>query len=131
MSKSVLCLVLAFLAGLVGCSYHREKEQNLQGFQKTEEVGVVGQVTYQQVASQLFGAYCVKCHHSNSAKAGVDLSSYESIMSLDGLAVPGDAAGSWVYQIIEAVEMPPTGAQVPAEVLESLGKWIDAGALNN
>lgn len=40
-----------------------------------------GNVTYAQVSSQIFTPSCVSCHSGSSASAGVDLSSYSSVVN--------------------------------------------------
>lgn len=87
--------------------------------------------TFKEVQTKLFDAYCVKCHSGTKPAKKIDLSNYASLMAKKDLVVPGQSNNSVVYLIIKAGKMPPKGVVIPADALDLLKAWIDAGASNN
>ncbi len=77
-------------------------------------------------------AHCWQCHGEEAQlQGGLDtrLARYLLKGGDSGPAVvPGDHAQSLIYQRIAAGEMPPGEKKVPAEALEVIARWIDAGA---
>jgi hypothetical protein len=72
------------------------------------------------------------CHDAISHKEGYDFTSYNSVMSA---VRAGSPLNSKLYQVITQVsgedKMPPTGRpQLTAAEIDSIGKWISYGALN-
>jgi nitrate/TMAO reductase-like tetraheme cytochrome c subunit len=89
--------------------------------------------TYESTFKAMFEGRCVFCHHSGpDAKAGLDLSSYDSLLqggkSGPGL-VPGDPEASLIIQ--RQSEPGDHFGQVLDDELEALKQWIAAGALEN
>ncbi len=85
--------------------------------------------TYKSTFSAMFNSRCTFCHSGPSAEAGLDLSSYESMMkgSKNGaVIVPGDSAGSVLIQRQSANRA--HFGQVLDDEREELIKWVDAGA---
>jgi mono/diheme cytochrome c family protein len=112
-------LALALL-GAVGCD---DTQFN------TLEVEVSGE-GYDAVLEVMEGN-CTSCHSADGTASFLDLSTESFCDSvLDGrLVVPGDAAGSVLYQRITDAgsPMPPTG-QMSEGNQSIVGDWIDAGA---
>jgi mono/diheme cytochrome c family protein len=83
--------------------------------------------TYENYAAPLFASKCAACH-GDLASGGLNLTTYASLMKGGGngvVIVPGDSANSLLVQIQS------TGkhfANLTAEELEIIRKWIDAGA---
>ena len=85
--------------------------------------------TYEATFKSLFDGRCVSCHSGPNAEAGLDLSSYESLMAGgdDGpVIVPGDPEASTLIQAQSAPT--PHFGQVLENELEALKAWIASGA---
>ncbi len=112
--------LLVLLAGLTACD---DTEFN------TLEVEVSGE-GYDAVIEVVEGN-CTSCHASGGTASFLDLSAEAFCDTvLDGrLVVPGDAAGSVLYQRISDAgsPMPPTGLMSEGNQT-IVGDWIDAGA---
>ncbi|MGA2504453.1 MAG: NapC/NirT family cytochrome c [Anaerolineales bacterium] len=88
---------------------------------------VIGTPTFVANIEPIFTAHCIVCHSGPGATAGLDLSTYASVMkgSLNGpVIVPGDSAGSKLVQIQSAKHF----ANLSVEELELVKQWIDASA---
>lgn len=75
------------------------------------------------------------CHGGGSAKGGVDLTTYQSIMNTADVD-PFDPAGSDLYEVITETDpnkiMPePPNSPLSLEDIAIIGKWINQGAKNN
>ncbi|MAC54938.1 MAG: hypothetical protein CME31_20565, partial [Gimesia sp.] len=89
-------------------------------------------VIYESRIQNLFEEKCLSCHNSKTRKAGLDLSSPESILkgSESGRIIQaGDADASLLFQMIESSEMPPDEKKhFSKEELQQLRHWLNAGA---
>jgi len=77
---------------------------------------------------------CLTCHGGDRTEGGLVMTSYASLMSggKDGLVIlPGDAAGSLLYELVSTGKMPKRGANLTPVQLETLLDWINSGALDN
>lgn len=77
---------------------------------------------------------CVKCHGGEFPSEGLNLESYESLMSgsQNGqVIVAGDSSNSLLFEQIKSGEMPKRGSDLTAEQIQLIQQWIDEGALNN
>lgn len=94
-------------------------------------------ITYREHIRRILKKHCTGCHNSNRSRAGLDLSSYASILrgSESGdVVVGGDAADSFLYLVAaheEEPAMPPGGKKIPDEHLRTLKQWIMDGLLEN
>src|SRR4029077_917882 len=76
---------------------------------------------------------CSGCHTQASPMGGLDLRTRESLLrgGRRGAAlVPGESARSLIFQAVQGsgeLKMPP-GKKLPADAVETLRQWIDAGA---
>jgi hypothetical protein len=73
--------------------------------------------------STVIDTYCLRCHNPQKAKKGVDLSSLDSILSRDGLVVPGDPINSDLYFVVLDNSMPPR-TTLDESVKEKIRLWI-------
>jgi hypothetical protein len=107
-------------------------------------------VTFSFVFSQVLEPWCVGCHAGSDAADGVDLSSFEAIMSasqgVDGrrdlaisaslasarikrpLVEPGDPEGSKLWRVVRENEMPYQMDPLAPELKSVLRQWILDGA---
>jgi len=85
--------------------------------------------TFEATFQGLLEGRCVFCHGGNNAEAGLDLSSYESLMAGgdDGpVIIPGDPEDSALIQVQSGSN--PHFGQVLESELDALREWIAAGA---
>lgn len=77
-------------------------------------------------------AHCWQCHgEEEELKGGMDARLVRLLLKggESGPAiVPGDHSGSLLFQRMASGEMPPGKKKLPAEELDLLARWIDAGA---
>jgi len=88
-------------------------------------------VDYETEIQPIFLQDCGGCHTSNSA-GGLNLTSYDNLMS-SGSVIPGNAAASSLYDRITRPEsaqgdMPPSGSLSQSEI-DLIAEWINEGAL--
>src|SRR3954470_8921893 len=92
-------------------------------------------LTYDQHVLPILPAHGVGCHKGESAKGGLDLSTYAKLKEggASGEVVkPGDPEGSRLYKLTAHKEqpfMPPKMPQIAKEQLDTLAAWIQTGAL--
>lgn len=85
--------------------------------------------------TRLFAAECAGCHAAGGQAAGVLILPDDLVDDLASGAgqwvVPGDAAASTLWQALAGegliAPMPPAGP-LPAEAVDAVAAWIDAGA---
>jgi mono/diheme cytochrome c family protein len=112
---------------LVGCNFHHSK-----GEKGGEQLLTGGGDAFAKLNEQLFGPSCHACHNPGVTRGGVDLTSFGSVRNGRGptgapLVVPGNSAGSELYDSIASGRM-PKGPKVSDELLRALACWIDNGA---
>jgi hypothetical protein len=91
-------------------------------------------VSFSKDILPIFQNNCVNCHGGGNPRAGLDLSSYASVMagsSNGAVIVPGDPAGSKLIQYVQTGRMPKGGGPLPAGEIQTLTNWVQAGAPNN
>jgi Planctomycete cytochrome C/WD domain, G-beta repeat len=94
-------------------------------------------LTYDQHVLPILTANCIGCHKGESAKGGLDLSTYTKLKEggASGEVVkPGDPEGSRLYRLTAHKEqpyMPPKMPIIAKEQLDTLASWIQQGALEN
>src|SRR5712692_9412283 len=81
----------------------------------------------------IFSEYCFTCHGQSSPKLGLDLRSAGTTLrgSFNGpVIVKGSPEQSLLFQKVSARAMPPAiyGQKVPDSHIETLKRWIAAGA---
>ncbi len=92
-------------------------------------------VSYSRHVRPFLVRYCVECHNSKAAKAGLNLETYTGLLAggeRGAVLVPGKADASRVVRVIEGKAkpvMPPKKAKQPGPGETAvLRAWIDAGA---
>ena len=96
-------------------------------------------VSFSKDVQPIFNANCTSCHGSSG---GVNLSSYDALMSSNGseygtdIVIPGDANASGLVDKIEAnprfgARIPTRGPFLSGNEIETIRAWINEGALNN
>lgn len=80
----------------------------------------------------LLASRCFECHDTATKKGRLDLSKKASAMGeRDGerAIIPGNAAESLLWQVVESNEMPDERPPLTDQEKELLRKWIDSGAV--
>ena len=82
----------------------------------------------------LLARNCVACHAGSAKMGGLGLETFEDLQrggSHGKAVVPGDSEGSRLYRMVAGKlepSMPLGGGSLPAEQIELIRRWIDAGA---
>ncbi|MEM7387442.1 MAG: c-type cytochrome domain-containing protein, partial [Verrucomicrobiota bacterium] len=91
--------------------------------------------TFEKDVFPVFKDFCIGCHNSTDAEAGLNLESYETLIegSENGpVLTAGVAADSLLWQTVARVakpKMPPKKEPQPsAAFAATLAKWINGGA---
>lgn len=74
----------------------------------------------------IFDMRCTGCHGNQRASHGLNLASYESIMSSNTVR-PGDSARSILVNAMRTGAMPRQGS-MPKSEIDKIAKWVDDGA---
>ena len=90
-------------------------------------------IDYSVSIQPIFNQSCTGCHDGSNPAGGLNLLSYEDLMS-NNVIVPGDHEASELYDRITRPEssngnMPPAGSLGQDEI-DLIADWIDEGALN-
>ncbi len=104
-------------------------------------LGLVGPSVAQDTPSfakdiaPLLAANCVACHAGNAKMGELGLETFEDLErgGAHGKAViPGDSEGSRLYRMVSGKlepSMPLGGGKLPAQQIDLIKRWIDAGAV--
>jgi len=89
-------------------------------------------VMFETHVRPLLKAHCFHCHgEANELKGSLDVRLARLILkggdSGAGI-VPGDRSKSYLFEQISSREMPPGDKKLSAADIETIGRWIDAGA---
>lgn len=73
---------------------------------------------------------CLFCHNAHETKGDLDLSTYTTALAFEGNIVPGDPDASLLIEVVRGPDpdMPKKADPLSAEQVETLRKWIAAGA---
>jgi len=94
----------------------------------------VASVSFINDVLPIFENSCNKCHGVEQIKEGLDMRTYETLMtgSFNGTVItPGNAEDSFLVQQLLDGEMPKRGPKLTLEQIQIIINWINAGALNN
>ena len=91
-----------------------------------------GGVDYQAEIQPILNNSCTGCHAYGNSSGGLNLTSYDALMS-NNVVVPGDASSSSLYERIirpesQAGDMPPAGSLSQSNI-DLIAQWINEGAL--
>ncbi|MCB9026274.1 MAG: DUF1588 domain-containing protein [Bdellovibrionaceae bacterium] len=113
--KRVLLLYILILA------------QACTSFTADEEENGSAALSFNSLYSQIFEEKCLSCHNSSRKEGGVDLSSYDALMS-SNVVVPYSSSSSTLFISVNSGNMPPTFT-LSSDLKNLIAEWIDAGAL--
>ncbi len=86
---------------------------------------------YVEDIQPIFQRTCIACHSGVVKQMNLQVTAYEPLMkgsSLGPVVIPGDPAGSTLWQAIDSGKMPLIG-ELPPEEKELVRRWIEQGAL--
>src|SRR5580693_6435038 len=92
-------------------------------------------VTYEDHVKPILREKCFGCHNTDKKTAGLDLTNYAGAMAGGGsgpVINPGSAGDSYLFSLVShqsEPHMPPKSDKLPADMLATISKWIDGGAL--
>lgn len=113
-----ICLILPLLTALATTA--------------SAETSKPEQLTYEEHIRPIFRAHCFDCHGATEEmKGGLDLRLVRFLTKggESGAAIiPGKPDESYLIERIESGDMPPGEARVPKDQIETLKRWIAAGA---
>lgn len=90
--------------------------------------------TYRNVNAQVLAPACIGCHSTRNASAGLDFSSYSSVVHNSvrpNLVVPGKPLQSLLYADIQNGFAPGSSEALSQEQIQLVFDWIQNGALQN
>ncbi len=90
--------------------------------------------SYLQDVMPILRQTCVQCHGAQQADKGLRLDSYQRMMAGDAfgtVVIPGDSSLSAIVSVVKYGTMPHEGARLTNAEIETISKWIDAGAPEN
>ncbi|MGC8594419.1 MAG: c-type cytochrome domain-containing protein [Candidatus Kryptoniota bacterium] len=93
-------------------------------------------VSYIKYVQPLFNIDCnySGCHDSGTRAGGLDLTDYNSAMSVPGVIVPGNSKNSILVQRITGalpIMPPPPLPTLTPNQIQGIKTWIDEGAKDN
>jgi hypothetical protein len=95
-------------------------------------------VNFEDHVAKILTKNCAQCHGEGKQKAGLDFSSYSSLMkggSGGPAVVAGRSSASSLVQVLiredAAERMPPDADPLPADAIALIRQWIDTGLREN
>lgn len=91
--------------------------------------------TFERDVGPIFRERCCSCHNPDRKRGGLDLSSFSQALaggSSGEVVAPGDADASYLFQLVSHAsepKMPPEADRIPSDALDTIRRWIAAGAL--
>ena len=117
----VFCIL--FVVILAGCGGSSSTPVSTPG-------GLSSSVSFSNDVLPIFNSRCASCHSGPSSRAGVNLSTYDSLKN-SGAITPGDAQNSVLVQAVQIGQMPRSGGPLSAAQVQIIADWVNAGAPNN
>jgi len=95
-------------------------------------------ITFEDHVAVILRKNCAQCHGEGKQEAGLNFSSYSSVMkggSGGEIVVAGRSSASRLYGVITeadpAARMPPDADPLPADAIALIKQWIDTGLREN
>lgn len=91
-------------------------------------------VSFKNEIQPILEQRCIKCHGGDFPTEGLNMDSYETLMSgsQNGpVIIPGDSSNSLLFEKVKNGQMPKRGSDLSAEQIELIQQWINEGAPNN
>ncbi len=132
MNAQMLILINSWIV-MQSCNVHEERHIDHAGVPTSDASANASAFAF--LSQSLFFSECAGCHNTGRAAAGINLTSYRTIMSArlpSGVPLlnPGDASASALVQILDAGRMPPR-KHIDKVLITAVRCWIDAQAPQN
>lgn len=85
-------------------------------------------ISFARDVQPLLQQRCVQCHGGRRTAGGVALSTYDQVLQN---VLPGNSAGTKLVQLIKDGSMPRNAPPLLPSQIDTIARWIDAGAPNN
>lgn len=128
--KWIPVVAICALAVVFGCKNGDVASDSAAGMATSPPPAAVGFATVQPILNE----NCIGCHGADHPKAGLTLTSYESVMKggTEGpVVIAGDKTKSLLIQVLHAADgkpqMPPKGP-IAADKISAIEAWVAAGA---
>jgi Planctomycete cytochrome C/WD domain, G-beta repeat len=102
---------------------------------KKSTAGKGPKITFEDHIKPIFREKCGACHNTDKKTAGLDLTNYAGTMAGGGsgpVVNAGSSSDSYLYMLVTHQSqpyMPLKADKLPEEMLSTIAKWIDGGAL--
>ncbi len=84
--------------------------------------------TYEALFANVLKPRCLKCHNDEKPSHGLSVESYASIRAHRRAVIPFDLKRSRIYKKTREGDMPQGGPRLAPEEIQTIGRWIMAGA---
>lgn len=138
-SFTLMAAVGLLAISIFGCAPEAEKpagEAPPTTTPETKPVGTAGagEMTFASAVKPILDAKCIFCHNANKASEGLALDTLEGLQKggeHGALYEAGKGKDSMLVQFLDGrkqPQMPMKAAPLSAEEIDTIVKWIDAGA---
>lgn len=117
MFKKIGFVFLSF--AFVACSFENYDKKNPPINTLGTTLGSNDTVFYAPKVSNIFAQYCIGCHSEKRAEEDVKLDTYENAVK----------HARSCFEAMKEGEMPPNKDKLPAEIIYSVQRWVETGAL--
>lgn len=124
-----LKLKLDFLEGSLQSLDANRREHTLKIEELLKQSG--DWISFSQHVAPIFQNHCIACHNARNPQGRYTMATYSHLMSdgESGSAIhPGQAAESYLLQLITDGSMPKDAPALESSQIELVRKWIDQGA---
>ena len=115
----VFCLVLAGFLAACG-DYHQQYDTSSSN--NAQSIN-----TFESLQADVLEPQCSSCHGPGTLDAGLDVTSYTSILNVVKAGSPSQSA---LYTEVSSGGMPAAGQPLSAGEVQAIADWINAGAPN-
>jgi hypothetical protein len=130
----IAVVALAAVLGIVGAWSHLG-DSTPTSLPTAQAAGSVGSIpSYTSDVSPILVRSCFRCHGPDRADKGLRLDSYQRVMAGDSygaILIPGDSSLSAMVLVIKNGTMPHESTKLTPAEIDTLSRWIDAGAPQN
>ena len=93
-----------------------------------------GTPSYARDVAPILERACVRCHGEQQADKGLRLDTYHRALAGDSygaVLIPGKSSLSAIVSVVKYGTMPHDGMRLPPDEIDTISRWIDAGAPEN
>ena len=98
-----------------------------------DECGICGGgsstcISFSNDIQPVLNQYCTNCHGNSG---NLSLESYNDMMSVNSVVIPGNHTESSLWTEVNSGSMPKYSPKLDQELINKIANWIDQGALEN